>query len=1469
MAGTPSNYAKILEEWFTTEFIPACAAYAVFYDFSDWEKLYTKKKGPGWEKALKIKDGALTKKGTYEEYKKVQKAAAEVGMKRSSGEGAQLISTAVSEAESLASQIAEMPDSDVQASYDQKIAALGDNPDPMAIEEAEAAKGVEKFTHQAKTFYRELQNDPRMLGPVLDAILKLQDDGGWEGLLWAIWSMTRKYKFSYGAGNWARGASIAEDAAVQFNILISTIIRNPEDPKLHFLDADSGGQYRKGRYGIDASGKTSSEIMDIFGPLFKVKDDKWVPLCYTEPWFGQPIEASAMETITEAGDLRPGNKPNLAATPDPAVYFLRYLLATTSGHGKIDLPIAVVGTAPTPSPWSGVAALFTEMPSNRISGVSGRPGQSDHSRGGDRYGAHWTGAWTPEYAANTGWALQAGAIFYYFQQIVVDIGKATKVKSGRRPWYHATVEEILGGAAPKKRRRRRSRVRKPKPNKGKRKLAKGEVRVTDLQCVLLENIKQLAAARDAVEYKTVGKIGGVMPGNVVSKLHHGTEGVGKKSDWPPTAGGPDGEAYALQNMCPDIWALMTPHIELFRVSYSGSVGGQPIPRSEHQIPFSNFIDQENIDEITAGAYGRQGGAGIKSFSWSLDGVQPAEVDNMITANLVMHFQSVYDLFRHNEIPGQPGQFGAGINGQPGYLDLIIGSGIQGRPKNPPAPEQEPARTPHPCESLESQKYDSQAFEIKAIVGWATPPGFTDMEIPGYSGGLFGDLANIQQAIEGSRRALYLTLTSHQINFQQDGTLELSVNYQARLSGLLRSTHADIFTGKELYEEEIKALNARAAEATAEAAGGTSARADTQLHKEAEEAHKKVAELMRRSRVEKYTVFLSTLQKKNKMRGMVIPTKELLQPLAKMTPEERLLQAKIRQGRSIVPASPAATAAAAAAAQEGVEAALESIPEESDQEKVLTDMNNTLGIFNTKKSTTTTIPFFYLGDLIDVVMGERLNHLTEKDGSGVSPLQMMLAPVELIDPLQAFQIETVTFQCPNADPKNQLTRLELAQIDPLRFRSIAGISTTMNIGSIPISLEAFNSWFMNTVVRREMSSYFLLNFIKDVCSGLVSDAYSSHCFKGAFQYNIKFDTAIFRMADNFQGKTKTIHELGRSARAAATNDLHPLSDDPYAPLPSTPTVVLYSVDSRPTVGDRASDMSDGIYHYFLGGRCGLTKEITFTRQDMPFYREARIEKDGSLGAQQLKELYTVQMNMIGNTLHKNGTYVYIDPIAIGAGSSRAVGGVKNIARLIGLGGYFLVSGVQNEFTPSGYSTTVNALQEMSAFDEGMDEKIVEINGAAVDSSDPANSDNLNAEQTETSAGNGDASANEAGDITGDASGTVTAAAEGEDAAAAEGEEGATPDATTEEQAAAQLARSQEQALVAAAAVASAEDLLRAAVIAARDSRRDLIADLESRGMSTESLGQTDEERAVADLADTLQELIRRRDQLNRRIDRATS
>ena len=94
--------------------------------------------------------------------------------------------------------------------------------------------------------------------------------------------------------------------------------------------------------------------------------------------------------------------------------------------------------------------------------------------------------------------------------------------------------------------------------------------------------------------------------------------------------------------------------------------------------------------------------------------------------------------------------------------------------------------------------------------------------------------------------------------------------------------------------------------------------------------------------------------------------------------------------------------------------------------------------------------------------------------------------------------------------------------------------------------------------------------------------------------------------------------------------------------------------------------------------------------MPYFREAKIQKVGALGATQLRELYKVKMTMIGNTLLKNGQYIYINPTAIGAGSPSSE--QPNIARMLGLGGYFLVTSVSHRVSESGFEVTCEALHQ---------------------------------------------------------------------------------------------------------------------------------------------------------------------------------
>ena len=88
----------------------------------------------------------------------------------------------------------------------------------------------------------------------------------------------------------------------------------------------------------------------------------------------------------------------------------------------------------------------------------------------------------------------------------------------------------------------------------------------------------------------------------------------------------------------------------------------------------------------------------------------------------------------------------------------------------------------------------------------------------------------------------------------------------------------------------------------------------------------------------------------------------------------------------------------------------------------------------------------------------------------------------------------------------------------------------------------------------------------------------------------------------------------------------------------------------------------------------------------------------MGALQLRELYSVKMTMIGNTLLKNGQFIYINPSAIGAGTPSSEGSIPNLARVLGLGGYFLVTGVSHRISEAGYDVEVTALHQDIALNE---------------------------------------------------------------------------------------------------------------------------------------------------------------------------
>ena len=135
--------------------------------------------------------------------------------------------------------------------------------------------------------------------------------------------------------------------------------------------------------------------------------------------------------------------------------------------------------------------------------------------------------------------------------------------------------------------------------------------------------------------------------------------------------------------------------------------------------------------------------------------------------------------------------------------------------------------------------------------------------------------------------------------------------------------------------------------------------------------------------------------------------------------------------------------------------------------------------------------------------------------------------------------------------------------------------------------------------------------------------------------------------------------------------------------------------------RGTDIESGLYHLDIGSGRGILKKINFSKTDQKFLREQRFTQDEAKGFSILSNVFDVDVTLVGNTLFFPGQRVFIKlgerfsaldeklPVAPGNKTKRLG---ETFATTMGLGGYHLVISVENEISPSGFETKLNARYE---------------------------------------------------------------------------------------------------------------------------------------------------------------------------------
>jgi len=849
-------------------------------------------------------------------------------------------------------------------------------------------------------------------------------------------------------------------------------------------------------------------------------------------------------------------------------------------------------------------------------------------------------------------------------------------------------------------------------------------------------------------------------------------------------------------------SALVPQISLFKVLYNdnGSYEG------ETRILFKTFLELQKQTSQATGVEttlgGARSGVGIKSFEWELNGTNIANVKSDITAKLVLYFQNFDDLLQANE------------NGFR-YVDLLV------RPSKEDL-EDDSIDTKETAEfiNVDTRELDPKFYEIKAEVGWASNDSYLGSPI---------NKKAIQNAIKSQKHTFFLTLVDHEFEINQDGTFMLTINYRARLDGMLNDVRADVLMTEE-SKRQISELTDRLDDAK---------KKDPEREKKIKEQIKQVKDEQRHAsntdilnkllvqgrifvgyydkdtlrsvdydlgKLDAKTLNLTTdglptpanedfVQRINedavsqanadaaKARGALVidedrcaipenrlvavssqfPPFALIRSVNKLASGESItdvFNSELERGLTIAGQNlgQAVTAGSAIVNFFGGSSPVEE--ESPDIQEIDGDEYSCFGVGYASQTGTEVyrkpsslddleqlglyesngryyIPYFFLGDLIDIVSQKALDVLAADEDSSPGIF---------------------------SDPRTKNIKIILGSIGIQNLLDSDNPGRKIvNIGDIPVSVDMYRDFWARRVTKKERDSYSLNQFIKDCLEEFVLDAIGYQDFDGQRKQMFRIKDATISLpakmtggspldplydriketnGDKSTGLTVGVSADGGEIRKLNVTDTLTFGSRISIDALKDPTPLLKVGETRFTAedtfqykvfyiqnvlssnmrGNRREDESNGIMHLGLGEDRGLVKQASFSRTDLQGLREQRVvERDRLDPLSHLADVYNVNFTMFGNTLFWPGQYLFFNPIGFGSRFGSPLD-PRSISRVMGLGGYHKVIKVSSYIEAAKFETTVEALYETSGGDKS------ELVHASVEGTESNDSGNIQAAQT---------------------------------------------------------------------------------------------------------------------------------------------
>ena len=245
----------------------------------------------------------------------------------------------------------------------------------------------------------------------------------------------------------------------------------------------------------------------------------------------------------------------------------------------------------------------------------------------------------------------------------------------------------------------------------------------------------------------------------------------------------------------------------------------------------------------------------------------------------------------------------------------------------------------------------------------------------------------------------------------------------------------------------------------------------------------------------------------------------------------------------------------------------------------------------------------------------------------------------------------------------------------------------NIGHIPITLKSFINWYNSQIVNKNIKKFSPMDLFNSIFSTLIPTNIKNNHIKFLPSYSVRHQ---FRYA---QIDSKVDQKYNKENNFSSPTEMRSIINENELKLNSKQKVVDYififsrTEDYDNGNGNFSEDWDSGIYHFLIGEERGLMKNMKFSRED-----NARLETVNINAANPennnsyVRQVYNCDIQMFGNNIFEPGSVVFISPTYPGIGLQ------NDIMFQIGLGGYYRVINVDNIVESGNYETQLKCRWE---------------------------------------------------------------------------------------------------------------------------------------------------------------------------------